>query len=150
MIVKEINLQKQSLQEELSELTIGDSVILIKSSISDKEINGNEFQINMKCAQLHSDAEIDYGFEDYKVKITFIERKDKGLKFGVCHRINQNFTPISKVKPTLSIKKGDKIQTIEGFIGIITKYPSNKEIEIINLDTQEKKVVSKEEILKVV
>lgn len=199
-----------TLKEQLSQLQIGDSVTLTKSSFDSKSINYHEFLFHNRASELGGDVLLDKDWEAYRMMLTFIKRIDTFFNYGRvinretlpvgwnksnefhlvdnCERIENeirdqqqyddsfNETPeqiyqemveeaqrndgkpveiiVSKPQP-LQIKKGDKVQTESGLIGIITKYPSNKSIEVCEQLADgtinnycKKETVTKEQIIK--
>lgn len=132
-----------SLKDELKNLSIGDSVILIKSAFSKSEINYNEFCFTLRASDLGGDVICDIGFEQYRMKLTFVEKQPNTPIYSTIIVIGQEKLDaqqkLSFEKTQLAqlqIKKNDVVIATnilipgEDFRGKITKYPNNKEIEL--------------------
>jgi hypothetical protein len=141
---------------DILRFNIGDSLIVTKSFFDKESINYNEFCVNLRAASLKCDVRREE-VDNWNYRLVFVEKcfegvscifdlpkeivpvkdvfdmaiKDNQLGSGI-NTENGHFVPNMPFKKSaiLSLKKGDTVVTKGGFVGIITKYPSNKEIEL--------------------
>lgn len=129
---------------DLMSAKMHDTVTVNMSSIDKKVINYTEFCINHHAAKIAADLEIDK-IDPNKVMFKFIPKVDKtkmskkligSSKVVIETReyfVNHYLTPTyenAQGEPTMSVLKGDVVETKEGIVGKITKYSSNAEITI--------------------